>query len=1151
MALVIQKALYAIRNLSKDSEYKIKGSGASLTTTLPDTDQDSTRPYPASTMAPVKNVHDGNVLNGSEKSTPLALVPDTVQTPNSESTQHIDLFMKKFAQYTQSVVDIALTQGRHQDIARDERRQTKERSRWSKYHSSFVAIGEDQSRVLKATIKEKDELGERLSQAKESGEQAMRTIATAILTTVSNNHVPFVQDVNTEYHGDEIVSIKNEIKSLRNSNVDLKSRYHTLVEEQDLQVKRQERRDKEQERQQKDISDLWGDSIRKHPYRDFEDKVERRFEDQSARIKALVEKAEGVNQDQAALQIQELKKASKSLDSRLQILKEKTSQDSSRLEVESTKSRQNISSLQKFQAETESAVGQIKESSALTTDANASMRNDISIHKDSLATVERDVEQLKQQLGAQVARSIKADEGRVDDLLQIKDVRKICEDSRPATESPRQVVHKLGNEHESLDQVVTANEQLRTAQESLVARLNAVEQICQQKSLGGSGSMDLPTAELIPRSLTSPTVQQFEKRVTDLQADLQEVYIDFDRRNKQTEIRDETAAREVDLCFNRVIKLEKDKATLRNDLDSKTQLLNELGSTLQALGNRVAREHSVQSTSIAEMQEDVRCLKEVKQSFEGERDQLRSQISDQRALIDTIAREQSQHSTSIELVRSDAKDEVMNPKLEALESDFRLHKGKVMHKVNAVEEILSTQQDRWNNLTTEPMIQAVVYRVQQIPPLWNIKTTLDGHQSKIMTIEGYLSRFAFEANQKHDDVMSKIHATQTNVKAAEEKFKSRLAIAMQSGKHVEALQPSSSELEQTVANLQHISSDFDLLRSELFALKEERSAFEAYRAKTLKDKQRMESEIQALQTSMSRSQEARAGMQGHIDAIQDRYSGLRDEMRQGLAKVPDESNLKKELQEELRDELEKDFYPVHELTRERLEKVEGLVAESNRRVEKIEGLAAESDRRVEKMEGLATELAKDMKIGLARVDSLEETGSREENEAARTKTKEAMDRSIQAMWVTVKKELVEVDERFRNVEEKIAAVHPPNAASDDDDDEDEPEVEVEDTQDRFVDADESRNLEPPPPSSSARGSSGCRDGHQRLGAARKSKKRPRYGISDDEGNYTEGSSSPPIRSATSSRRQRTARARGVKKIKTDEEPAGEDGVGLETPSPRR
>lgn len=723
---------------------------------------------------------------------------------------------------------------------------------------------------------------------------------------------------------------------------------------------------------------------------------------------------------------------------------------------------------------------------------------------------------------------------------------------------------------------MTANEQVRTAQESLVARLNVVEQLFQQNSLGGSGSMDVPMPEPIPRSLTSPNVQQLEKRMTVIEDDFHGVYEDFKRRDKQPDERYDACCQEIEDLSDRIIKLEKDKATLQNQLDSKTQVQDQLQANLQALGNRVASEQSVHSTSIAQIQEDVRCLKEFRQSFERERDQLRSQISDQRALLDTIATEQSQHSTSIELVRSDttslkttlpelqkrfetlspspqvdvAKDEV-NPKLEALESDFRLHKGEVTHKVNAFENLLSTQQERWNNMTTEPMIQAVVYRVQQIPPLWNIKTTLDGHQSrimtmegKIMTMEGYLRGFAFEANQKHDDFMSKIQATQANFKAVEEKFKSRLAIAMQSGNNVEGVQPNSPELEQKVANLQHISSDFDLLRTELFALKEERSAFEAYRAETLREKQRTESEIQALQTSMSQSQQARAAIQGQTDALQDRYSGMRDEMRQELAKVPSESTLKKmreELQEELREELGKDFYAVHEVTRGRVEKVEGLVAESNQRVEKVEGLVAES--------------AKDMKTGLARVNSLEKkTGSLEEEAAARKKKTEALDRSIEEMWVTVKKELVKLDETIRALEEKHAATATnANAASDDED-----EPEIEDTQDRFVDAEESPSPSPEPRQapSSARGSSIRRRGGHRTSADRKSKKRARYGISDedDSDKYTEGSDSPPIRTATSSLRQRTARARGVKKIKTEgaaTETAVEDDVAGETSSPRR
>ncbi|KAI4103131.1 MAG: hypothetical protein L6R37_004017 [Teloschistes peruensis] len=1132
-------------------------------------------------MSPIKTAHDGNVLDGSGNFTPRALVIDTVQTPTSGSSQQIELFMKNFAQYTQSVVDIALAQGRHQDIARDEKRQTKERSRWSKYHSSFVAIGEDQNRVLQATIKEKDEVGERLSQAKISGEKAIRTIATAILATDSSSQVSFSQDAtSTESHGDEITSIKNDIRHLRNSNVDLKSKYHRLVEEQDVQVKRQERRDKDQERQEKDLSDLWNDAVRKHPYRDFEDEVERRFEDQSARIRALVEKAEEVKPDQLALQIQKLRQTSQSFDSKLQNLKEKTKKDFSKLDVESTKSRKNISSLQKFQAETESAIGELKESSAHTTDADASIRNTVSIHKDSLARVKQDVETLKQQLETQGTASTRAEESREDDVSQTKDVSYISENIQPATENFPQAVHTLDSEHESLDKVVTANEQLGTGQESLVARLNVVEQLCKQKSLGGSGSVDIPMpeSEPIPQSLTSPNVQQLEKRVTDVEDDLQAVHEKFKRRDEQQDQRYETILQEIDDYYTSMMKLDKLIRTVQSELDSKTQVQDQLRSDLQALENRVATEQSVHSTSIAQIREDVRSSKEISQSSKMEHDQLRSQISDQQIRLETIATDLSQCSTSMELVRSDTtslktttgslsssrdaqqqilnkmqqilpelqnrfetlaapspqvdvpKNEV-NPKLEALESDLRLHRGEVAHKVNAFENFLSTQQERWNNMTTEPMIQAIVYKVQQIPPLWNLKTTLDGHESRIFSLEGYLKGFTMNVNQRHAEVMSSIQAAKANIKDVEEKFRSQLAIAMQPGKTVESFQANLSELEQKVANLQQISSEFDLLRTELFALKQERSTLEAYKAETLTEKQRMENEIQTLQTGMSQPQEARAVMQGQIDGLQNGSSELRDEMRQELSKVPTESNLKKmreELQEELREELGKDFYSVHEVTRERVEKVEGLVAELNEHVKT--GLA-----RVKSL-GTKTESLEN------NTDSVDKKANFLENDT------KSLDERIEDIWVTVKKELVSLTTEIRELKRKHTAT-PANAGSD----EDEPEIEIEDTQDRFVDAEESPSPERQQVSST-KGSS--RRGGHRPGAGRKStnKKRARHDLSnsdDASDDYTDGSlSSPPIRWATSSRRRRTALARGSKKIKTDE-PAAEDVIDLATPSSRR
>ncbi|KAI4245352.1 MAG: hypothetical protein LQ352_006579 [Teloschistes flavicans] len=1096
-------------------------------------------------MSPVKSVQGGNVFDGSGKSTPRALVTESVETRTLGSSQHIESFMKNFAQYTQSVIDTTLIQGRYEAIARDEQRQTKELGRWSKYHSSFVAIGEDQSRILKATVKEKDELEQRLSHAKESGEKAMRTIATTILPTGCSSDIPFARDVTaTESHSDEISSIKNSIKSLRSSDVDLKSKYHIVKEEQD--------------RSRKDISDLWSDSIRKNRYHDFKDDVERKLGDHSHRIKTLVDKAEETKQDRPGPSQSQESNLSKSLNAKLQNLK----RDFSKLEVDTKQSKHHISLLQKFKVETESTASGMKESIARTTDADASIRNDIFIQKGSLAKVERELEILNQQLQMQASARTKTEGNREVDVLQTKDVRYTCERFQATTDTFPQAV-------QSLEKRVTANEQLHTAQEALVARLNTIEQLCKQFPLDGSGSANVPTKDPKPRSPTESYVPQLEERMTKMEAELQAIREDIDRRDQQTDTRYETILQEIEYFQDGLMKLKSDRkldaarqkeqndqltaanhssslsvesstaeletikksiAPLQSGQDSNTQLLHQLQSELQAVRNQLVAEQSGHSNSIEQVKEEVRYLKKAIELFQSLPSDMDTQQQGLSKLQQALAEFQTQVATdSIPSPRGDSPKDEVNPKLEALESDYRHHKGQVTDRVNAFEEFLTVQQDRWNNLTTEPMVRAVLHIVQQMLPLPYIQTELRTFQSKLGQVEAYLTGLTSNLNKKDGEVDSKIRDATAISKAVEERLTESLAsskddITAKFSEHIKLaaagfqsqldtfkqtsemtiqdFQARLFESETKLAKLEVLPGNLNQLQTELSALKHALTAFEDYKAMTSTEKQQMESAIQTLQTLTSRSQDAHASLQVQLDGVQKDVS----EARQELTKVPNQSNLEK-MREDLREELGKDFYPVYEHTRERVDKLEAIVPGLTKSVESC----------------------------TANVGSL-------------GKKTESLDRSLEEMWALVKEEIVNLTNKVHSNEH----VAPPGAGAGSDD------PEIEETQDQFVDAEESpesQAWEAPEKATSGAQSrrptplGGWDRGGARPVAGRKArsdtKKRARNSQSNDDSDHTtEGSlSSPPIRSSTSRRLPR-----GVKKIKT-EAPAS-DGA-QDTASPRR
>ncbi|KAL8686417.1 MAG: hypothetical protein Q9218_007119 [Villophora microphyllina] len=804
-----------VPNEYSPKEYKIRGAGTSVETALSYKDQDSALLSASSTMSPIKGVHGGNVFNGSGKSTPRASATDAAQIPTSGSTGDIESFMKSFAQYTQSVVDTALVQGRYQTLTQDENRQNIERSRWAKYHNNFFAIGEEQSRNLKATGKDKDLLEQRLNQARKSGEKAMRTVAGTMLSISSGRHPPLVQrDTTTTGHDDEIAALKDDVTSLRSSVVGMRSDHHLLLEVAD-----------EQKGHKKDLA----------ADRDFETKTDKRSAAQSIQIKALSDftsKLDTWKQDLSNLQTRERENFSNSFTSRFNSLKdstEKLDKRQSKLEADVSDSRKDVSSLQKSKLSTDNTIVEMKKGIDDTNNGNAALRKDLSNQGASFFTK---FTSLQQQVQAQAAASKQFEEKWSQDITQaanvkteLQDVRSICERALKAAESVTQKSPDSGK----------ANEQLRTQQEAVLVRLAAVEKLCEQLSATKSNSVAADIQDQRLQSPSSSSTSDLEQRIVQIEADFKGVYEDFKRRNEQADSRDEAVYQEVERFNEDLIQLKKQNeesqkqrtdeisavqstsssslesikaevesikkiiAPLQNDQDSgASSPFHQLQSNFQNQGARLERVITDQSVHLASIE---KCTKDL-QSLFTTTDTLQTEYRDWQPVLDQLrsdlSAQQSADSSSIELVRSegkslratvsqlqldlvelrkrdvattniatrahpspspspqaiDAKDEIQ-AKIEAVESNVRDFQGDMTDRIDSIENFSKTQEWRYNNLTTETMVKAFIHQIQQTYPLHAIQTILTQIQPKLGHYDSLLGQLFHLVSTNREEAGSK------------------------------------------------------------------------------------------------------------------------------------------------------------------------------------------------------------------------------------------------------------------------------------------------------------------------------------------------------------------------------------------------------------
>ncbi|KAL8718155.1 MAG: hypothetical protein Q9225_004670 [Loekoesia sp. 1 TL-2023] len=255
------------------------------------------------------------------------------------------------------------------------------------------------------------------------------------------------------------------------------------------------------------------------------------------------------------------------------------------------------------------------------------------------------------------------------------------------------------------------NHQIREEQQALNVRLDSIEQTLEEYRRPQAHTLnELTNAQSGMRQSINGLGQGMEERLEELS---QTVYT----MKEIEEQRDEAVSQEID-GFNDLL----NKANQK--IEDQGTVLVSYQSQLDNQQNRIDRLSADQSSNIADVKACIDAMQRAIDTAKHERtaqqpllDKLQSDVSFLQRQVDSISQKSIQPSPPPSVCST--KDEVQ-PKIEALETnvqDLQNSKDGMTDKLKAIESFQAAQESRWNNLTTEPIVNSVVQYVQRMYPL--------------------------------------------------------------------------------------------------------------------------------------------------------------------------------------------------------------------------------------------------------------------------------------------------------------------------------------------------------------------------------------------------------------------------------------------------
>ncbi|KAI4117002.1 MAG: hypothetical protein LQ338_007625 [Usnochroma carphineum] len=610
----------------------------------------------AAMPSPVGSPAGKGSISRSGRSTPKPALPVTATESGSGLSTDSQTLVKALTAYTHSVIETSIVQSQCRTLSSEEKQIRDDSDRWSKYFDSYISMGEDQSRMLKATQTAKERAQGRLIQAKQASEQAMQGIVRSILAASAGKPTPAVGDDDpmeqleskSLAQSKEIESLRQEIAQMRDSLVKATSNHHHIIEIADAQ-----------KRLEGDLSELWQNSLRKSVYRDAEARKEDRIADVSAKLKSLTSKWDDLGEDLA--------------DFRRARSDELNTAKLSKLESDLTASRKDLSALQEARVDPELVQG-LEQTTASTRQA---------------------LQELEIQRKAQDSRLQRLETSYKNDL-EAKD-----EEQQALTQQARSICE---NSERILQSYTADSQQLRNEQQKQGLRCDSIEQMLEAFKQEPR-SMPYGTADAEANMLDAAA------RLGGIEERLETMSQKMAGMQDEEERRDEAVGDQIDGFNDTLIKTEADFKNHEVELaDLREQLASLKGQLNGYSGNQSANSTSLEEikADIATLREDVKAVKDERTVQQKILDQLQFDVSHLRSQVSSQPPPQHSPASAINKIMAE-----VQPKIQALESRWR----DTTDKLRAIESFLTTQESRWNNLTTEPMVKSVLHHMQQMYPL--------------------------------------------------------------------------------------------------------------------------------------------------------------------------------------------------------------------------------------------------------------------------------------------------------------------------------------------------------------------------------------------------------------------------------------------------
>ncbi|KAL8729245.1 MAG: hypothetical protein Q9166_004866 [cf. Caloplaca sp. 2 TL-2023] len=786
---------------------------------------------------------DAKVASG--KSTPQAQTPVAMMTPVSDSTLDLESFMKAFTQYTQSTIETATIQAQCETLRHDKQQQTSEYNRWSRYFDSYVAIGEDQTRNLKATERAENDSQKQLQQAKRVGEEAMDTIARTILAASTGHRIlGSDSDKSRQAEKESTMTQSEELADLQKEVASLKQEFSRF-----------------QKCQEREVSNLHSSC---NAAREAEGRFDKKISQQAAKITSLINitsdqenlKKDLNNFEAKKIQAEvksEVEKLGESIDQRLASQQESFQKDIQALQARdsesiradskselaklgpsiSTKITFEIASLKTYCdtmhakekesriSESKSEVEPLKKLISDNTSAIARVGEQVSSQNECFksivqfrSAVEDNIQKLKRDSASQEQNvvGLQSQQKALDSTIQRLNGHVNVEVSRlrefnDSHQQPQTTSHSIHQRFESFTQEM---QQIRNEQQSLKAQFESTEALLEQFRNQLQASPLRRADSYMPSETSEAQPNSMGKRLERTEHNIKSLYAKFDEREKIENDRDREVGADIEELNNLYIELSGDRTKHSASLEHIMASLEGVIAEVKTLSEnrhgdeweQIHQDQSSSSPSLDQLDAEVKTLKEdsrvqadkcaqicitlepliadVKKlndtiqanaetcsaSDQLRSDQLRSDQSLNAAALEEIQtklktlteaiasypekwRQVEQLQSDMSIFRTQSppsmepresphingvKEDEVQPKLEALESKVGHFELQVTDKVKAMEDFLASQESRFNNMTTEPIVMTVIHHLQQLYPLQQIRPTLSRLQQELNSV---------------------------------------------------------------------------------------------------------------------------------------------------------------------------------------------------------------------------------------------------------------------------------------------------------------------------------------------------------------------------------------------------------------------------------